>query len=105
MKLYTNNKGQWVGTQADAKKLGKFTNPDVPVDKKGLLDFLNTNKVGTTMAESEPVQIIKKPDNKKLKSGSWDAYNKVRDHLETCSAKELNTALSIITNRLHDFIK
>ena len=94
MKLYTNNEGQWVGTQADAKKLGEFTNPDVPVDKKGLLDFLNTNKVGTTMLESEPVQIIKKPDNKKLKSGSWDAYNKVKDHLETCSA-----------NRLHDFIK
>ena len=105
MKLYTDNKGQWVGTQADAKKLGKFTNPDVPVDKKGLLDFLNTHKVGTTMSESETVPIIKKPDNKKLKSGSWDAYNKVRDHLETCSAKELNTALSIITNRLHDFIK
>ena len=105
MKLYTDNKGQWVGTQADAKKLGKFTNPDIPVDKKGLLDFLNTNKVGTTMSESEPVQIIKKPDNKKLKSGTWDAYNKVRDYLETCSAKELNTALSIITNRLHDFIK
>ena len=25
----------------------------------------NTNMIGTTMAESEPVHIIKKPDNKK----------------------------------------
>lgn len=105
MKLYTNNKGQWVGTQADAKKLGKYTNPDVPVDKKGLLEFLNTNSVGTTMKESEPVQIIKKPDKKKPREGSWDTFNNVRDHLETCSANDLNTALSIITNRLHDFIK
>lgn len=105
MKLYTNNEGQWVGTQADAKKLGKFTNPDVPVDKKGLLDFLNANKVGTTMSEIEPVQIIKKPDKKKPREGSWDTFNSVRHHLETCSANDLNTALSIITNRLHDFIK
>jgi len=57
------------------------------------------------MQESEPVQIIKKPDKKKPREGSWDTFNNVRDHLETCSANDLNTALSIITNRLHDFIK
>jgi hypothetical protein len=40
MKLYVNNKGQWVGTQAEAKKIGaKVT--EVPTDKPGLLDFLN----------------------------------------------------------------
>jgi len=40
MKLYVNSKGQWVGTQAEAKKIGaKVT--EVPTDKPGLLAFLN----------------------------------------------------------------
>lgn len=40
MKLYVNTKGQWAGTQAEAKKIGaKVT--DVPTDKPGLLAFLN----------------------------------------------------------------
>lgn len=47
MQLYCNSKGQWAGTQADAKKLKKENNGlefqavNVPTDKKGLLDFLN----------------------------------------------------------------
>ncbi len=47
MKLYWNSKGQWSGTQADAKKLKRENNGlefqavNVPTDKKGLLDFLN----------------------------------------------------------------
>ena len=43
MKLYVNeNRTKWAGTQADAKKeLGKFEAYDVPVDKSGMLAFLN----------------------------------------------------------------
>jgi hypothetical protein len=47
MQLYCNSKGQWAGTQADAKKLKRENNGlefqavNVPTDKKGLLDFLN----------------------------------------------------------------
>jgi len=47
MQLYCNSKGQWSGTQADAKKLKRENNGlefqavNVPTDKKGLLDFLN----------------------------------------------------------------
>jgi hypothetical protein len=44
--------GHWTGTQADAKKLAKQHNTtcdvfEVPVDKKGLLDFLNEHQVNT----------------------------------------------------------
>lgn len=44
MKLYRTAKG-WVGTQADANKLDKETAEqiDVPVDKAGLLEWLNDN--------------------------------------------------------------
>ena len=49
MKLYTNNQGQWSGTQADARK--RFKNDmrqvEVPVDKPSLLTFLNDNAVGS----------------------------------------------------------
>ena len=47
MQLYCNSKGQWSGTQADAKKLKRENNGlefqavNVPTDKKGLLDVLN----------------------------------------------------------------
>jgi hypothetical protein len=46
MKLYTHN-GQWFGTQADARKGGASIDPiEVPVDKAGLLEFLNAHRVG-----------------------------------------------------------
>ena len=49
MRLYRTYDGQWAGTQADAKKLGKFEQVEVPTDKAGLLDFLNGNKdIGAT---------------------------------------------------------
>ena len=48
MKLYKNNDGVWAGTQLDARKVcGKdYSTVDVPVDKSGLLQFLNANQVG-----------------------------------------------------------
>jgi hypothetical protein len=49
MRLYVNPKGQWVGTQAEAKKIGASI-ADVPTDKPGLLAFLN----GRNQAPSEP---------------------------------------------------
>jgi|TARA_R110000824_G_scaffold61694_1_gene163840 hypothetical protein len=50
MKLYVTPTGEWTGTQTDAKKLAKQHNTtcdvfEVPVDKKGLLDFLNEHQV------------------------------------------------------------
>lgn len=51
MKLYVNTDGEWFGTQADAKAdlrdFGyEFKATEVPVDKAGLLDFLNLHRVG-----------------------------------------------------------
>ena len=49
MKLYKNSDGVWAGTQLDARKVcGKdYSTVDVPVDKPGLLKFLNFNQVGS----------------------------------------------------------
>lgn len=62
MKLYTNNQGEWAGTQADARK--RFKNDmrivEVPTDKPSLLAFLNENQVGSFDA------LGRKPDDNQL---------------------------------------
>ena len=62
MKLYTNNQGEWAGTQADARK--RFKNDmrivEVPTDKPSLLAFLNENQVGSFEA------LGRKPDDNQL---------------------------------------
>ena len=71
MKLYTNNQGQWSGTQADARKLFKndMRLVEVPVDKPNLLAFLNYNAVGSFEAlghKPEP-----NPDQLSPHATSW----------------------------------
>jgi len=74
MKLYTNNQGQWSGTQADARK--RFKNDmclvEVPVDKPNLLAFLNDNEVGSFEAlghKPEP-----NPDQLSPHATSWVSW-------------------------------
>ena len=72
MKLYVNTKGQWVGTQAEAKKIGaKVT--EVPTDKPGLLAFLNRQQQAAAsdpIPASKPVKV-----NKSLSQTLFDAAN------------------------------
>ena len=56
MKLYIAN-GTYVGTQAEAKAVTKdFEQVEVPVDKAGLIDYLNGLRMAT-VAEVEPVVV------------------------------------------------
>ena len=46
MKLYVDSTGHWTGTQADAKRDaegGEWDMREVPTDKAGLLEWLNSN--------------------------------------------------------------
>ena len=53
MKLYTDNRGTWVGTQADSKKKKyAFEQVDVPKDKTNLLEFLNKMQVPGSPGEA-----------------------------------------------------
>lgn len=50
--------GVYVGTQADAKRLDKdFTQVEVPVDKDGLMAFLNRAKIAPANAVGAPPAI------------------------------------------------
>ena len=42
MRLYTNNKGEWTGTQADAKKAKDMALVEVPVSKDALMKWLTS---------------------------------------------------------------
>jgi len=73
MKLYKNSDGVWAGTQLDARKMcGKdYTSVDVPVDKPGLLKFLNLNKVGSSYTDNDKQNIEGEPDTYGKRSISW----------------------------------
>ena len=76
MKLYTNNQGQWSGTQADARK--RFKNDmrlvEVPVDKPNLLSFLNDHAVGSFTALGRKPEPEPKPDQLSPHATSWVSW-------------------------------
>tara|TARA_R110002126_G_scaffold15165_1_gene62406 strand:+ start:218 stop:547 length:330 start_codon:yes stop_codon:yes gene_type:complete len=79
MKLYTNSKGQWCGTQADARKQFRKDRREVevPVDKAGLMAFLNDHRVGaTTEEQGEPLARISssKPEILSPQASSWVSW-------------------------------
>ena len=78
MKLYRNSNGVWAGTQADARKMcGKdYTTVDVPVDKPSLLRFLNANKVGAGITDSDDIPVAEGGVDMMSMSGFRWAYDK-----------------------------
>jgi len=119
MKLYTNNQGEWAGTQADARK--RFKNDmriiEVPTDKPSLLAFLNENQVGSFDA------LGGKPNNDQLSNmmggNPLDSFPDVRltrhnpdshphrwatirECAEKASFKDLGVALAVLMNRLDE---
>ena len=69
MRLYLSPDGVWTGTQADAKAHAKanattWEEVEVPVDKAGLMSFLNKHRVGAAVppvlsAPSLPDDVVK----------------------------------------------
>ena len=99
MKLYVNeDRTKWAGTQADAKKeLGKFDAYDVPVDKSGLLEFLNN--FGLTpqtqvIDEERPVQ-----RNEYHNSDQYPPSDTLVGRCNMVDLKELSTMMNVLLNR------
>lgn len=69
MILYKTPAGVWTGTQADARASAKEESGDpknwvevnVPVDKAGLMAFLNTYRVGGNVISVETVAYVEEP--------------------------------------------
>jgi hypothetical protein len=104
MRLYTNNTGQWAGTQADAKQLnGRAVQVDVPTAKAELLDFLNRMQPQTDVAADPDadtpeveVQLINGCTKWSDKATIYD----IHDAAAHASLKDLQTALGVYMSRL-----
>lgn len=92
MKLYTNNKGQWVGTLAEAKKIGAEA-VDVPTDKPSLLAWLNAQSAPQGQTET-PVY-----ESKLTRPHTWQ---NVVEMAENAPVRDLGHALAVAMNRMAD---
>jgi hypothetical protein len=108
MRLYTNRKGNWAGTQADAKKMGGFFCVDVPTIKPELLNFLNLYNVKETIYQpietpSAPTRQPSEPAKpREIKQNSWDEFNTVKKHLETCNREAVFTIMNLAIQRYYE---
>ncbi len=105
MRLYMNSKGEWVGTQAEAKKIGA-TMVDVPTDKPNLLKWLNTFTGKIDLAEIPPLDAAKegaenkpKPGGVTLKAHAWDT---IRECAEKATINDMTVALAVYMDRVLD---
>jgi hypothetical protein len=104
MKLYTDYKGRWAGTQSDAKQFGAFEQVEVPTDKPNLLVFLNDYQVASSDAVSAQVEVVQQKTHPQSCSANPNVYD-VRDAVLNCDRKHLGSALAAIISRLHDEVE
>ena len=111
MKLYTDNGGAWLGTQAEARKAfgNKLRTVDVPTSKPELLAFLNENAVGSFDALGHRPEPEQAPETAPHLL-SCSAYKPARelnrydvsDVVLNCDKAHLGAALGAVISRLHD---
>ena len=105
MRLYTNNKGEWTGTQADAKKAwGKdMALVEVPVSKDALMAWLNKCRV-VSQSHAEIAERFNTPSE--APQVTRPQYNHpwatIKECAEKASLKDLGVALSVLMNRLDE---
>lgn len=102
MRLYTNDRGSWVGTQAEAKeRFGKeWSEVNVPTDKAALLEFLNFHEVASMVIQvpiDEPIQ-KRHPMSCSAKPNVYD----VHDAALNADMKHLTQAVAVWINRLEE---
>ena len=104
MRLYTDNQGNWAGTQADAKQFGEYEQVEVPTDKPTLLEFLNEYQVGAADVVSAQMEMVQQKTHPLSCSANPNVYD-VRDAVLNCDRKDLGAALGAIISRLHDEVE
>ena len=106
MKLYTNNQGQWVGTQEQARKeFGKdYALVDVPVSKEALLGWLNKCRVISQSHQEAAGYCAPQPqteapvyESKLTRPHHWQT---IKECAEKAPLKDLGVALAVAMNRL-----
>ena len=98
MRLYMNKQGEWVGTQAEAKKIGANM-VEVPTDKPNLLKWLNTFTSKIDEAAEEVIENKPKPGGVTLKAHRWDT---IRECAEKATIDDMTVALAVYMDRVLD---
>lgn len=90
MKLYITAAGVYAGTQAEAKKDGKgWTLEEVPTDKQGLIDYLNSFKFD----HADPVP-TRETDGYELTDTESEAFAPPSTaHVPAGDVRQLNTGV------------
>ena len=105
MRLYTNNKGEWTGTQADAKKAwGKdMALVEVPVSKDALMKWLNKCRV-VSQSHAEIAEQFNTPsETPQVTNPQYNhPWATIKECAEKASLKDLGVALSVLMNRLDE---
>ena len=124
MKLYSNMKGDWAGTQADARSAwGKdgWDEVDVPVSKAELLSFLNEYKCldfeATSYWSEQQVDDALEDEIQTMAASqvdNWDSYRRrtsweapinkysIHDIAASASLKDLTQAMAVYLNRIDE---
>jgi hypothetical protein len=96
MKLYTNDNGEWFGTQALAKQRSYHWWPvEVPTDKPNLIEWLNSR---ATQNSVEPPK-VEASHTSNDKQHPWQS---IREMAEQASLRDLGVALAVVMNRLEE---
>jgi len=85
MRLYVNSKGQWAGTQIDAKKIDAHL-IEVPTDKPGLIAFLNGQQKTVAVEAVDPKPAPAKKQRQHISHELFDVANRA-------SLQELQTVV------------
>ena len=99
MRLYMNKQGEWVGTQAEAKKIGADM-VDVPTDKPNLLKWLNTFTGKIDLAEIPPLDAAK--PNTRTVTQKAHAWETIRECAQKASIDDMTVALAVYMDRVQD---
>ena len=95
MKLYVNkDKTQWAGTQADAKKaFGMIESYEVPTDKTGLINFINSIGVKClSPVEATPLPV-------RNENASPPPRDTLVGRCSMVELKELSTMMNVLINK------
>ena len=116
MRLYTNTKAEWFGTQADAKAAGaKWWEVNVPTDKPNLIAFLNDmsacagaievlqgdTRVSVDLTSDTPAAAPVVHESTLTKPHPWQT---IRECAERAPLRDFPVAIAVYQNRIDELI-
>ena len=111
MRLYTNMKAEWFGTQADAKAAGvEWWEVNVPTDKPNLIRFLSgksyggptpDTRVSVDLTSDTPTTAPVMHESTLTKPHPWQT---IKECAERAPLRDFPVAIAVYQNRIDELI-